>query len=227
MSYRLKLTKARSYTRGSVTVTQEKPFADVEDAKTAEALLASGYFTLVSSSDVPDAEQDNSGTKGTGADSSGTERTEPDSSGTERTEPDSSGTERTEPDSSGTERTEPDNGGALKGHFDRTELSKWEDGALRKLAADMSVEGAESLDRDALLDALCAEEAEAEPEPDYDALSKMSKADLTAYAKERDIDISKCKTKSDILTAISMAYGGSPTMIDLQREPDGQGGENE
>ena len=197
MSYRLKLTKARSYTRGSVTVTQEKPFADVEDAKTAEALLASGYFTLVSSSDVPDAEQDNSGTKGT------------------------------EADSSGTERTEPDNGGTLKGHFDRTELSKWEDGALRKLAADMSVEGAESLDRDALLDALCAEEAEAEPEPDYDALSKMSKADLTAYAKERDIDISKCKTKSDILTAISMAYGGSPTMIDLQREPDGQGGDNE
>ena len=197
MSYRLKLTKARSYTRGSVTVTQEKPFADIEDAKTAEALLASGYFTLVSSSDVPDAEQDNSGTKGTGA------------------------------DSSGTERTEPDNGGTLKGHFDRTELSKWEDGALRKLAADMSVEGAESLDRDALLDALCAEEAEAEPEPDYDALSKMSKADLTAYAKERDIDISKCKTKSDILTAISMAYGGSPTMIDLQREPDGQGGDDE
>ena len=187
MSYRLKLTKARSYTRGSVTVTQEKPFADVEDAKTAEALLASGYFTLVSSSDVPDAEQDNSGTKGTEADSSGT----------------------------------------LKGHFDRTELSKWEDGALRKLAADMSVEGAESLDRDALLDALCAEEVEAEPEPDYDALSKMSKADLTAYAKERDIDISKCKTKSDILTAISMAYGGSPTMIDLQREPDGQGGDDE
>ena len=197
MSYRLKLTKARSYTRGSVTVTQEKPFADVEDAKTAEALLASGYFTLVSSPDVPDTEQDNSGTKGT------------------------------EVDSSGTERTELDNGGTLKGHFDRTELSKWEDGALRKLAADMSVEGAESLDRDALLDALCAEEVEADPEPDYDALSKMSKADLTAYAKERDIDISKCKTKSDILTAISMAYGGSPTMIDLQREPDGQGGDNE
>ena len=56
MSYRLKLTKARSYTRGSVTVTQEKPFADVEDAKTAEALLASGYFTLVSSTNEAEAE---------------------------------------------------------------------------------------------------------------------------------------------------------------------------
>ena len=197
MSYRLKLTKARSYTRGSVTITQEKPFADVEDAETAEALLASGYFTLVSSPDVPSAEPDNSEPEGTVADSN-------------------------EP-----KGTEMDNSETLKGHLDRAQLSKWEDGVLRKLAADMGIEGAESLDRDALLDAICAEEAEAEPEPDYDALSKMSKADLTAYAKERDIDISKCKTKSDILTAISMAYGGSPTMIDLQREPDGQGGDNE
>ena len=197
MSYRLKLTKARSYTRGSVTVTQEKPFADVEDAKTAEALLASGYFTLVSSPDVPSAEPDNSEPEGTVADSN-------------------------EP-----KGTEMDNSETLKGHLDRAQLSKWEDGVLRKLAADMGIEGAESLDRDALLDAICAEEAEAEPEPDYDALSKMSKADLTAYAKERDIDIGKCKTKSDILTAISMAYGRSPTMIDLQREPDGQGGDNE
>ena len=197
MSYKLKLTKARSYTRGNITATQEKPLVDVEDAETANALLASGYFTLVSSPDVPGAEPDNSGTEGT------------------------------EANSSGTEVTEPDSGGMLKGHFDRTELSKWGDGVLRKLAADMGIEGAESLDRDALLDAICAEKVEAEPEPDYDALSKMSKADLTAYAKERDIDISKCKTKSDILTAISMAYGGSPTMIDLQREPDGQGGDDE
>lgn len=157
--YRLKLTKARSYTRGGVTVTQEKPFADVEDAETVEALLSSGYFTLVSSPDVPGAEPDNSGTEGTEADGSGTEGTEADSDGTEGTEPDSSEPEGTE----------------LK--------------------------------------------------PDYDALSKMSKADLTVYAKEREIDIGKCKTKSDILTAISMAYGGSPTMIDLQR--DNQGGDNE
>ena len=193
--YRLKLTKARSYTRGGVTVTQEKPFADVEDAETAEALLSSGYFTLVSSPDVPGAEPDNSGTEGT------------------------------EANSSGTEVTEPDSGGTLKGFLARKELSKWEDGVLRKLAADMGIEGAESLDRDALLDAICAEEVEAEPEPDYDTLSKMSKAELTAYAKEREIDIGKCKTKGDILTAISMAYGGSPTIIDLQR--DNQGGDNE
>lgn len=212
---RLKLTKARSYTRGNVTATQENPLVDIEDAETVKALLSSGYFTLVSSPDVPNTEPDNSGTGGTEADSDGTEGTEPDSDGTEGTVADSNGTEATEPDSSGT----------LKGHLDRAQLSKWEDGVLRKLAADMGIEGAESLDRDALLDAICAEEVDAEPEPDYGKLSKMSKAELTAYAQERDIDISKCKTKSDILTAISMAYGGSPTMIDLQR--DNQGGDNE
>lgn len=189
---RLKLTKARSYTRGSVTATQEKPFVDVEDAETAEALLSSGYFTLVSSTNEAEA--------------------------------------KPEPESGANAESaegEPESDETLKGHFDREELSKWEDGTLRKLAADMGIEGADGLERDALLDAICAEEVEAEPEPDYDALSKMSKADLTVYAKERDIDIGKCKTKSDILTAISMAYGGSPTMIDLQREPDGQGGDNE
>ena len=54
-------------------------------------------------------------------------------------------------------------------------------------------------------------------EPDYDALSALSKAELTAYAQEHGIDINRCRTKSDILTAISVACGGSPTMIDLQR----------
>ena len=193
---RLKLAKARSYTRGNITATKEKPVVDIEDAETANALLASGYFSLlgVTVTDALNTEKDS------GADA-----------------------ESAEGETSVI--VEADSGGTLKGFLAREELSKWEDGVLRKLAADMGVEGAESLDRDALLDAVCAEEVEAEPEPDYDALSKMNKADLTIYAKEREIDIGKCKTKSDILTAISMAYGGSPTIIDLQR--DNQGGDNE
>lgn len=163
MSYRLKLTKARSYTRGNITATQEKPVVDVEDAETAEALLSSGYFALVSSTPEMEPETDN------GAVSESVENPETDSSEPEGTEADSGGTEGTATDSSEPERTE--------------------------------------------------------TTPDYDALSKMSKAELTAYAQERDIDISKCKTKSDILTAISVACGGSPTMIDLQR--DNQGGDSE
>lgn len=53
--------------------------------------------------------------------------------------------------------------------------------------------------------------------PNYEALSEMKKAELTAYAEENGIDISDCKTKEDILKAISIANGGSSTMIDLQQ----------
>lgn len=54
--------------------------------------------------------------------------------------------------------------------------------------------------------------------PDYAALSEMTKAELTAYAAENDIDIADCKTKADILEAISVANGGSRTMIDIQED---------
>lgn len=51
---------------------------------------------------------------------------------------------------------------------------------------------------------------------DYEALSKKTKAELLAYANANGIDVSKCNNKADILEAISVANGGSPTMIDLQ-----------
>lgn len=54
--------------------------------------------------------------------------------------------------------------------------------------------------------------------PDFETLSAMTKAELIAFAKERDIDLDKCKTKEDILGAISVHYGGSWSMIDLQHE---------
>lgn len=53
---------------------------------------------------------------------------------------------------------------------------------------------------------------------DYDQLSKLTKEGLSNYALEHGIDISKCKTKADILETISVANGGSYTMIDLMRE---------
>jgi hypothetical protein len=53
--------------------------------------------------------------------------------------------------------------------------------------------------------------------PDYEGLSEMSKAELATYATEHEIDIDGCKTKADILKAISIANGGSSTMIDLQQ----------
>lgn len=54
--------------------------------------------------------------------------------------------------------------------------------------------------------------------PDYEALSEMTKAELLKYAKENDIDVEGCKTKADILEAISAANGGSYTMMELQEE---------
>ena len=52
--------------------------------------------------------------------------------------------------------------------------------------------------------------------PDYEALSKMTKSELTVYAEENDINIEDCKTKADILEAISAANGGSYAMMGLQ-----------
>ncbi len=54
--------------------------------------------------------------------------------------------------------------------------------------------------------------------PDYEALSKMSKVELTEFAEKNGVDIEGCKTKDDILQAISAANGGSFTIMGLQEE---------
>lgn len=54
--------------------------------------------------------------------------------------------------------------------------------------------------------------------PDYEALSKQTKAELTEYAQAHGISLDGCKTKADILEAISVANGGSYTMMELQEE---------
>lgn len=54
--------------------------------------------------------------------------------------------------------------------------------------------------------------------PNYDVLTEMTKAELIVYAEENGIDVSNCKTKADILKTISVANGGSSTMIDLQEQ---------
>jgi len=54
--------------------------------------------------------------------------------------------------------------------------------------------------------------------PDYEALSEMTKAELAAYAENNQIDIEGCKTKADILEAISVANGGSYAMLGLQED---------
>ena len=63
-----------------------------------------------------------------------------------------------------------------------------------------------------------SEDENGESMPDYEALSEMAKAELVSYAESNGIDIEGCKTKADILEAISAADGGSYTMMELQEE---------
>ena len=219
--HRLKLVKARSYTRGYITATADKPYVEVESMETVKALLESGYFQYVGNLDAPETVTEPAQAE------KEPEITEAAEDAPEITETATVNETPEDAEPARTEETPEDSGETLRGHFARAELETWEDGVLRKLAADMEIADAGILDREALLDAICATEVEVEPQPDYDALAKMSKAELIAFAKEREIDVSKCRTKSDILEEISIAYGGSPTMIDLQREAGTQGGDTQ
>lgn len=49
-------------------------------------------------------------------------------------------------------------------------------------------------------------------------LAAKTVVELKAFAIEHDIDISACKNKGEILKTISVALGGSETMIELQRD---------
>lgn len=62
-----------------------------------------------------------------------------------------------------------------------------------------------------------SENVTVEEAPDFDAFAAMSKAELIAYAENHEIELKGCRTKDDILGAISVFYGGSYTMIDLQK----------
>jgi len=53
---------------------------------------------------------------------------------------------------------------------------------------------------------------------DAEALAAMSDAELEALVKEKGIDLTGCQTREDALEAISVALGGSYTMLDLIRE---------
>jgi len=66
-------------------------------------------------------------------------------------------------------------------------------------------------------DAAGADTEQEDSSPDYEALSEMTKAELTRYAEDNGISLDGCKTKADILEAISAANGGSYTMMELQQ----------
>lgn len=53
-------------------------------------------------------------------------------------------------------------------------------------------------------------------ELDFDEISSMSISELKDFAAKHEIDLSGKNKKADILEAISVALGGSYTMIELQ-----------
>lgn len=53
---------------------------------------------------------------------------------------------------------------------------------------------------------------------DYEQLAKKTKGELLAFARTHKIDVSKAKSKNEILMDISHAFGGSYTMMELQQE---------
>lgn len=58
--YKVKLIKGLSYT-GAVHATKKDPYAEVEKKETADALVASGYFELVESTDETGTDANNDG----------------------------------------------------------------------------------------------------------------------------------------------------------------------
>ncbi|MEE0100817.1 MAG: SAP domain-containing protein [Acutalibacteraceae bacterium] len=110
----------------------------------------------------------------------------------------------------------------VKGHLSKEQLESMKVSDLKKLAEAMGIDTSGIEKKAELVEAISAEEVEApaeeENEVDYEGLSDMTKAELTAYAAEHGISLEGCNTKADMLSTISVANGGSYTMIDLQKE---------
>ncbi len=107
--------------------------------------------------------------------------------------------------------------GEIMGHLDRKLLESMTVPDLKKLAGDMGVDIKGIKDKAAIIEAIAAVEVSA-PAFDAEELAAMSDAELEALVKEKGIDLTGCQTREDALEAISVALGGSYTMLDLMRE---------
>lgn len=164
--YHLKLCKGLSYSNGKVTATKRNPGVFLDDKATADALLASGYFKLISGPEAPDFPPP----------------------------------------------------GEVLGHLDPEQLDNMTIPELKKLAEDMGVDIKGLKAKADIIAAIVAVEVSA-PAFDAEALAGMELDELTAYAAENGISLEGVpSTKEDVLEAISVALGGSYTMLDLMRE---------
>lgn len=163
--YHLKLCKGLSYSNGKVTATKRNPGVFVNDKATADALLASGYFKLISGPETPGFPPP----------------------------------------------------GEVLGHLDPKQLEELTIPDLKKLAGEIGADIKGLKDKAAIITAIVAVEVSA-PAFDAEALAAMSDEELKALVEEKGIDLTGCETREDALEAISVALGGSYTMLDLMRE---------
>lgn len=106
----------------------------------------------------------------------------------------------------------------VPGHLDPAQLESMTVPNLKKLAADMGVDIKECKDKAAIVAAIAAQEVTPSPAFDAEELVDMSDEELEALAEEKGIDLTGCETREDILEAISVALGGSYTMLDILRD---------
>lgn len=107
--------------------------------------------------------------------------------------------------------------GEVLGHLDPEQLDSMTIPELKKLAGEMGVDIKGLKDKAAIIAAIVAVEVSA-PAFDAEALAAMSDDELKALVEEKGIDLTGCNTREDALEAISVALGGSYTMLDLMRE---------
>lgn len=107
----------------------------------------------------------------------------------------------------------------VKGHLDRAQLEGMKLDDLKQLAADLGLDTKGLSKKAEFVEAIAATQVKA-PAPGSieEALAAMTDEELTAFAKEHDIDLDGCDTREDKLEAISVAQGGSYTMLDLMRQ---------
>lgn len=107
--------------------------------------------------------------------------------------------------------------GEVVGHLDREQLEGMTIPDLKKLAGDMGVDIKGLKAKADIISAIVAVEVSA-PAFDAETLAAMSDEELKALAEEKGIDLTGCEAREDALKAISVALGGSYTMLDLMQE---------
>lgn len=162
MGYHLRLTKGLSYC-GVVSATKGKPDVFTDDEATADAAVASGYFTLI-------------------------------------------------------DGNAPDIMPPAEGHLDKTQLKSMTVDNLKKLAAAMELDVSKCKNKEDYVNAIAAVEVNIADVKPLEELAELTVEELTAYAKETGIDLGDLTEKEDILEAISVANGGSYTILDLMRQ---------